>query len=271
MNLTNEEIKKFKTLILTNKINVKIIDLETSPSKFYGWMTGEQYVNYKNLVQQTETKIITAQYMDSLSDDPKYIKWKFDRQKLISDDSNVVRGIVDIINSADIIIGQNIRSFDLKVLQNRARQLRLKPVRIDFNFDTTVHSRASFRQMSHSLDYRSNQYGLGGKIKMEMQDWINIVEGKVSVEHKMVPYGLKDIIDSDKVFWKDLPYYNLPRSIVNKIRRLIAQFDYINKCTHCEQKQQRKFDISILNKKENIFICNRCENTWKIKLPIEAL
>ncbi len=268
MLLSKEEIKQFKNLILTRKISVRTIDLETSPSKFYGWMTGDQYVNYKNLVQKTETKIITAQWMDSLSNDPKYIKWKFDKQSLIGNDANVVQKIVEVINESDIIIGQNIRSFDIKVLQNRARQLRLPPVNIDFNFDTTTHSRASFRQMSHSLDYRSQQYGLGGKIKMEMDDWVDIVEGRTSPEVKMVPYGLKDIQDGDALFWLDLPYYNLPKTLVLKVRRLIAQHTFVNRCEYCEKLKERKFDFEVLNKKDNSFICNRCESVWKVKLPV---
>lgn len=271
MLLNRQEIKQFKELITKGLINVKTIDLETSPSKFYGWMTGEQYVNYKNLVQKTETKIITAQWMDSLSGHPEYIKWQFDKSSMLGDDSRVVRKIVEVINEADIIIGQNIRSFDLKVLQNRARQLRLPAVDVDFNFDTTVHSRASFRQMSHSLDYRSQQYGLGGKIKMEMEDWIDILEGRRTPEHKMVPYGLKDICDGDALFWLDLPYYNIPKTLVMKVRRLIAQHTFVNRCEHCEKMKEKKFDFDVLSKKDGTFICNRCESTWKVKKELLSL
>lgn len=259
MLLTQEEIDQFKEIILKGYIDVRTIDLESSPVQFWGWQTGEQYVDYKQLINMSETKLITAQYMTSLSDRPKYFMWDE------GDDTRVVKGITQVINDADIVIGQNIRAFDLKLLQNRCRQLRLPPVNVDFNFDTTTHSRSSFRQMSHSLDYRSKQYGMSGKIKMEMQDWIDIVQGKTSPKVKMIPYGLKDIIDGDKLFWLDLPYYNLPKTTILKIRRLIAQHLFVNKCTHCERNKEAKFDYRCINKSLNKFQCNRCEDTWMVK------
>jgi hypothetical protein len=119
--------------------------------------------------------------------------------------------------------------------------------------------------MSHSLDYRSAQYGLGGKIKMEMNDWIDIVEGRVSPKVKMVPYGLKDIQDGDKLFWLDLPYYNLPKTLVCKVRRLLAQSRVVNRCLHCERLKESKFDFEILSKQDKTFVCNRCESVWTIE------
>jgi len=122
--------------------------------------------------------------------------------------------------------------------------------------------------MSHRLDYRSKQYGLGGKLKMEMQDWIDIVEGRISPEDKMIPYGLKDCNDNEVIFWNDLPYINLPKATINKILKLIVgmtdrKVEKVKSnrpyCKHCAKKRQSRFDVKVHEDGTGIHIvCNRC-------------
>jgi hypothetical protein len=261
MLLTDEQIGLFRQSILNKHIEVLFLDLETSPAQFWGWGTGEQYVDANMLVTGTETKVITAQYKRALIDkEASYFVWDYKKGK--GDDSEVVQNITEIINKADIVIGQNIKAFDIKVLQERAKVLRLPPINVDFMMDTLTSSRSSFKSMSHRLDYRSKQYGLGGKIKMQMSDWVDILEGRTKPEDKMVPYGLKDCIDNEVLFWNDLPYLNLPKATINKILKLIVgmterkvEIERRLFCKHCALKRQRKFDVVVRDGQIN---CNNC-------------
>lgn len=260
MFLSLEQISCLRQAILKKEITAVTFDTETSISKFYSFFAGKQYVDPKSQVDGTETKVMSAQFMYSLVGKPQYFAWDFNNGK--GDDSEVVRNITSIINSADIVIGQNSESFDKKVLQERAKLLRLPPVKIDFPLDTLKLNRRSCRTISHSLDSRSKQYGLGGKHRMGREDWIDIVEGKVSVEEKMIPYGLKDVRDTDKVFWLDLPYYDLPKSTVSKILKLINWDKKTDCCPFCAANRQKKFDIY---KKGKFGYCNNCEQKWELK------
>lgn len=258
MLLTEEQIRLFRQSVESGHINVLLIDLETSPAKFWGWGTGDQYVSYSMLVEGTETKVITSQYKRLLVDsEAKYFVWDYDSKALKGDDSRVVRETVKLINEADIVIGQNINSFDIKVLQERAKVLRLPPISVDFPIDTLTNSRRAFKAMSHKLDYRSKQFGLGGKIKMEMQDWIDILEGRTRPEEKMIPYGLKDIEDTEQVFWNELPYWSLPKTTINKILKLIVGLSPSKsgnnrpKCLHCERIKKPKFNVEIIKDSNN--------------------
>lgn len=262
MLLTEEQIKQFKQATEEGRIEVLLIDLETSPSKFWGWGTGDQYVPYTMLVEGTETKIITAQYKRLLIDkEAKYLMWDW-YGKEGGDDASLVEETVRLINNADIVIGQNINSFDIKVLQERAKVLRLSPINVDFPIDTLLNSRKAFKSMSHKLDYRSKQYGLGGKIKMEMQDWIDIVTGKTCPTEKMVPYGLKDIEDTEQVFWNELPYWNLPKTTVNKILKLIVGMTTSKsgnnrlRCESCARRHQSRFNVEVRGNELHCFNCN---------------
>jgi hypothetical protein len=259
MLLTAEQILLFKKKVLSGEINMITFDLETSISQFYSFSAGKQYVDPKSQVDGTETKIMSAQYMQSLTGKPKFFAWEFNTKTKTGDDSDVVRNIVEIVNKADIVVGQNSDSFDIKVLQERAKLLRLPPVTIDFSIDTLKNSRRSFRTISHSLDARSKQYKLGGKHRMYRDDWIDIVEGKVSVLDKMIPYGLKDVKDDDKILWLDLPYYNFSKAIVSKILRLIEWGKTSDKCPHCEKTKHKKFDVF---KRGKYLHCNNCEQQF---------
>lgn len=261
MLLTLEQIRNFKSAIKAKTIVVEFFDSETSPSKFWGWGAGEQYVDAKQLVDGTECKVICTQILDASESKPTIYEWKYEDNK--GDDTEVVIKTIERLNKANIVIGQNSKAFDVKVLQERAKILRLPPLNIDFMMDTLTASRASFRTLSHRLDYRSKQYNLGGKHKMEMQDWIDIVEGRTSPKKKMIPYGAKDALDTREIFWKDLPYYNLPKTTVNKILKLIENgLEAVNeteqlRCHPCAMARQRRFDIGFVDNKP---ICKNCGN-----------
>lgn len=262
MLLTIDQITRFKQAIKNKKIIVRGFDLETSPALFYGWSTGMQYVGANQLKTGTETKIITAQYKDYLIDKKsKYLTWDW-HGKQGGNDESLVEEFTRIINQADIVIAQNGKSFDIKVLQERAKALGLPPVNIDFTIDTLTASRSSFRTMSHKLDYRSKQYGLGGKDKMELQDWIQVVEGNEKALNKMIKYGLKDNDDTEIIFWRELPYYNLAKATINKIFKLIDEPEIKEeskiigtklRCKPCSIARQRRFDIDLKKK-----VCQNC-------------
>lgn len=258
MLLTPSQIKLLKKTIKDGDISVLLFDLETSPSKFWGFSTGEQYVSYENIVEGTETKVITAQWKWLLKDKKaSYSLWKYDEYINEYEDTEVVRQITALVNSADLVIGQNINGFDIRVLQERNKLLKLAPIFVDFPLDTLPVSRRSFKAMSHKLDHRSKQQGCGGKIKMTMSDWTDILEGKVSPLKKMVPYGLKDVEDTETVFWNELPYWNLPQATYNKILKLIGlPKDIKPYCKVCAGKRQKRFDVKV-NKKGKI-TCNSC-------------
>lgn len=100
---------------------------------------------------------------------------------------------------------------------------------------------------------------------MEMGDWIDIVEGKISPRKKMVPYGLKDNDDTETLFWKDLPYYNLSKATVNKILKLInfgpEKEEETLQCNNCRKKHRASREVIILKNGQKY--CNSCETIIK--------
>ena len=242
------KLKEAKSLVF--------FDLETSPMLAYVWSTGKQFVTHQQL--ETQTKIISAQWMFEGDKEVSYEAWDSNQ-----DDTRVVLAISEVLKYAKVAVSQNGRQFDHKILRWRANILGLPPIREVEIFDTLSLSRKAFRPASHKLDYRSAAYGLGGKIHMELKDWIDVLKKKPGSLEKMVKYGCKDILDLRRLFWKELPYYQtLPSSLAKLVYPFLGNSREF--CSKCASKKQRKFDIyptKIDNKA--MMKCEHCGYFWK--------
>lgn len=241
-------------------------DIETSISKFYGFSTGKQYVDHSQIVAGSETKVMSIQYKFEGDKKVSFLTWEFNKKTLVGNDSKMLEYFVTkILPQADIIVGQNLDSFDFKVLNDRLMLLDLTPIDHDLSIDILKLSRKAFRKLSHKLDFRSKILNLGGKHRMERQDWVDIVEGRTSVLDKMIPYGCKDVDDEQAIFYKEFNYY---KRLPIKVERVINEFLAKEKkptCLKCEARKERKFDVKVFTESKKhgiVYECQRCKSTW---------
>ena len=188
------------------KARILCYDLETPPYQAWVWGCGEQYVRHNQLVKEHDQPgiiCVTYCWMDE-NKPAQCIDWGYEEQ----DSSRVVEEFDKIIRTADFTIGKNSDRFDTKVL-NAVRMLNGLPgfpEWMGYKDDLEKQMRKYFKLPSQSLDYISGQLGLGGKIKMEFQDWIDIVEknenGRKALA-KMIKYGKKDCTDT-RTLWNRL-------------------------------------------------------------------
>lgn len=198
------------------KPKILFMDLETSPLKAYIWQPGKQYVGHKQLVKGHDMwGIICVTYCWNDGKPAKSIDWGYNQQNTL----RVVEKFDEIIKRADHVIGKNSDRFDNKMI-NSCRMLSGLPGMpewIKYTDDLEKHMRKHFRLPSQSLDYISHKLGLGGKIKMEFQDWIDIVEktenGRESF-NKMIKYGKKDVEDTRQL-WYTLSEHFEPKFNMN--------------------------------------------------------
>jgi DNA polymerase elongation subunit (family B) len=201
------------------KPNVLFYDIETSPVKAYIWKCGDQVVRHNQLVEgASQTKIISLAYAFN-NDKVQTLHWDYEKQ----DDKIIVKEFTRLTKLADIIIGKNNNAFDNKHIHTRlmfhklssSHDLMLK------SEDLERQMRRYFNLQSFSLDYISNELGLGGKVKMELSDWIDIVEKKnIKSFHKMIKYGEKDVDDTRKI-WNYCFKYFIP---THNLSALLGKF-----------------------------------------------
>lgn len=228
---------------MTNKIRqpkILYFDIETSLMKFYGFRLGEQYVSHTQLVEGEKVDIICITYCWDKGP-AMHLDYDYEEQ----DSSKMIQEFDKIVKEADIIIGQNSDSFDVKHIntQRMLHGLAPFPEWADCTDDTLKQVRRFFKLPCNKLDYMSALFGFGGKVKMAFQDWVNIKEKNkngLKSFNKMIRYGKKDVIDTRKVFHKIRPYI--------KPKFNMATFLQDHVCVHCGSKDIHKNGTRIAGK-----------------------
>lgn len=154
------------------KPKILIYDIETPLNQAYLFGCGEQTVRHTQLIPgYSSWGILCITYCWNDGSPVKCIRWT---------PKGGVKAIIEefdkLIKKADQTIGKNSDRFDTKMI-NAQRMLAGLPGLPDwtkYTDDLEKQMRRYFRLPSQSLDYISNQLGLGGKIKMEFQDWVDI-------------------------------------------------------------------------------------------------
>lgn len=187
------------------KPKILFYDIESAPFLAYVWGCGDQYVRHPQLKKgHDQPRVICITYCWNDNKPAQCIDWGYEEQ----DTKSVIQQFDEIIKQSDFSIGKNSDRFDTKMI-NAARMLSGLPGLpqwTKYTDDLEKQMRRYFKLPSQSLDYISAQMGLGGKIKMEFQDWIDIVEKNDNGEkalRKMIKYGKKDVTDT-RTLWNKL-------------------------------------------------------------------
>lgn len=246
-------------------------DIETSPPLVYTYPLRDVTIPHDNIV--IDKQITSIGYMFEGEKKPTTLEWDFkspikiypDRIEGGGDDTRMLKAYSEVMQEADLIIAQNGDSFDRKEINWRMNDLRLKPLENKvLTLDTLKLSRKVFRPSSQKLDYRSARYGLGGKIHQTMKDCMDVARGDLHAQAERVRYNGKDVRDLRAIFWRELPFYDLPKSIVRMLLLYIAEERPF--CQKCAASRQAKFKVIRIRKNKKMhYKCQTCEFVWKIK------
>lgn len=195
---------------MAKKPKILFYDIETKPLLAYIWRLGEQVVYHSQLAKWGyRYDIICISYAWNDGKPAKVIHWDYDKQ----DSSRVIKEFDKIIRQADITIGKNSDRFDIKHInsQRLIHDLPPLPQWMNYTDDLEKQIRKHFVFPSYSLDYISKELGLGGKLKMEMQDWVDIVEKRSRASfQKMLKYNRKDVEDT-RTLWNRIQPHVTPK------------------------------------------------------------
>ncbi len=253
----------------SKKPAILFYDIETSPLKAWVWGPGEQYIRHGQLDKNFKMwGIICITYCWNDDKPAKCINWGYNQQ----DTAKVVKQFDEIIKQADFTIGKNSDRFDTKMI-NACRMfagLPGMPQWTKYTDDLEKQMRRYFRLPSQSLDYISDMLGFGGKIKMEMQDWIDIVEknanGRAAFK-KMCDYGTKDTEDT-RALW-----YKLSEHFDSKWNQSTFADEGITLCKHadCGSPELKKDGTRIGgNTLYQCYTCKKC-NRYAGRCPVSKV
>lgn len=220
-----------KKIVLPYKL--LIYDIETGLLNVNLFRLGEQRVNHNQLTALSNvTPIICI-----------CAKWYGKSKVYTFKGPTAVEEFDKLARKADVCLGKNSDSFDVKHINTQRMLQGLKPFPewMDRREDLEKQMRKYFNFPSQSLDYISKLFGLGGKRKMEFSDWVdihnldvltkvssagrtlnshqtkllfgdiicNIVSNGRKALKKMLNYCPKDVLDTEAALVKVLPYVKL--------------------------------------------------------------
>lgn len=174
------------------------IDIETSPNIVLSWRIGSKInIGIDSIV--SERKIICICYKWAHENKTRSLVWSKKQC-----DKDMLKKISAVLNTADEVVGHNGDKFDLKFINGRLAFHDLSPLAPVATTDTLKQSRRVFYINSHKLDYISQYFGLGKKVKTGGIDlWKDILLNKSEPAlNKMVKYCKMDVILLEKVYNK---------------------------------------------------------------------
>lgn len=175
---------------------ILFFDIETSPNLVFSWRIGSKVrLSPDDII--TERAIICISYKWKDSDQVYSLQWNK------GDDKEMLKKFAKIIDSADIVIGQNSDKFDIKWLRARCifHDISISP---KFqSLDTLKMAKAGFYFNSNKLNYLGSYLGVGEKIKTEYDLWKSIVlDNDTTSMKKMIAYCNEDVKLLERVYNK---------------------------------------------------------------------
>jgi len=147
----------------SGKPNSKILffDLETTPLFTAVWDTGKQYVNYTQILPDKDRTILSWAAKWSGKSEVMYHDTSSKKDK--RDDLEVVKSAKRALDEADVVIWQNGKRFDEKIVRTRCAKYELGEPDPYQSVDTLQIMRQNFKLPSYSLGYALKFFGIGEK------------------------------------------------------------------------------------------------------------
>lgn len=191
----SKKVSKAVKSIVIPKIRRLYFDIETSPNIVTTWNVGYNLtIDYSNIIQ--ERAIICICY-----------KWEHDSTVYSlnwdgSSDKRMIEEFLEVIKTADEVVGHNGDRYDLKFFRTRAIYHGIKSLPEFKSIDTLKISKKEFRFNSNRLDYIGSFLGLGRKIKTEYGLWTDVMAGDSKALRKMIDYCKQDVVLLEAVYKK---------------------------------------------------------------------
>jgi hypothetical protein len=187
---------------------VLLIDIETAPILAYVWSLWKQNVGLNQINNEWYILSFCAKWLG----EPEVI-YK-DIRDTPHDDSSLMQPLWDLLNEADIIIGQNGKAFDMPKIQARlimAGHLPPRPYKV---IDTLLMAKQQFRFTSNKLEWMTGETaGLTTVSKSKHSKfpgfllWSECLKGNPEAWDEMKEYNIPDVTSMEELYIKLRPWY----------------------------------------------------------------
>lgn len=176
-----------------------MLDIETSPNSAYCWGLFNQNINIGQLIDSSKVLCYAA-------------KWLGDKEVMFdslhqSKPKKMLKGIHELLNTADAVISYNGRKFDLPILHKEFLLYNFNPPQPYKQIDLLNTMRSKFRFVSNKLDYVCQQLGLGKKTDHEgFELWLKCMANDAEAWKRMEKYNKQDVVLLESLYNRVLPW-----------------------------------------------------------------
>lgn len=215
------------------KPKILVFDIETSPNISYTWETYE--TNVVEFVEEWQLLTVAWQWLDN-----QRIEVIGNCDYKSGTDKELVHKLWELFNQADIIVGHNIDSFDIKKANARFIHYGLPSPSHYRTVDTMKAYKRHFKDNRNGLDYIAQKHQLGKKLPHTGFDmWKGCMNGDSKSWALMKKYNKQDVIVTTALYKFLLPWIdNHPN---------VATFLDKQGCTNCGSVNLKSNGIRFAN------------------------
>jgi predicted RNA-binding Zn-ribbon protein involved in translation (DUF1610 family) len=176
------------------------LDIETSPVLGYVWSLWKQNIG---LNQINEEWCILSYCAKWLGND-KIIYSDNSKQKNKEDDTRIVKQLWKLLDTADIIVAHNGKSFDARKIQARFFLHGMPPPSPFKIIDTLLETRKNFAMTSAKLEYLTDKMCVTKKVKHSkfpgFELWKECLAGNPEAWEEMRIYNIADVVSLEEYY-----------------------------------------------------------------------
>ena len=179
------------------------IDIETAPTLAYVWRLFDQNVGLNQVVKPTYILSWAAKWLgekkihyDGISN---HTKGKCTERF----EGKMVKGMWELLDEADIVVGHNSIGFDHKYLNSAFIRAKLDPPSNFRKVDTLRIAKANTKFLSNKLEHLVYTLGLDHKMHNEgFELWTKCMAGDKAAWRRMEAYNIQDVLILEDVYIK---------------------------------------------------------------------
>jgi hypothetical protein len=234
------------------KVKVLVLDIETCPIQGYVWGLFDQNVALSQIVEDWSILSWSAKWIGS--DKVMYADTR--NEKNVRNDKKMLKGIWDLLDQADVVIGQNSTRFDIKKLNARFILNGMKPPSSFRQIDTMRLAKRYFSFTSNKLEYLSKNLCP----TVEKSDhkkfpgfalWSECLKKNKEAFEEMEAYNITDILATEEL-------YHRLKAWDKSINFNVYHSGLVNTCTCGSSKFFKNGYVFTNSAKFQRYTCSKC-------------
>lgn len=193
---------------LAGKPKILLIDIETAPILGYVWSLWKQNVGLNQIKEEWYILSYCAKWLGESE-----IIYRDVRNDPHSD-ASLLPELWELLNEADIIIGQNGKAFDIPKIQARMVMSGMLPPRPFKVIDTLLMAKQQFRFTSNRLEWMTGDSANLTEISKSKHAkfpgfalWAECLKGNVEAWDEMREYNVPDVTSMEELYLRLRPWY----------------------------------------------------------------